>query len=127
MLNAESGEGTGGPAFLHSAFLIQHSVSPPPPCENRRPTVSLTAMPTEPSSNGPPPAGPPGMPPLAPPLTAAAPPVAVLPPPAPPADPLPLPLAYGGYAGPAGYMSRFRWVILGLVFLAITINYIDRM
>jgi len=80
-------------------------------------------MPTEPNSNGAPPGVPPGIPP-SPSDAAAAPSTAVLAPP-PPADPLPL--QYGGYAGPAGHVTQFRWVVLGLVFLAITINYIDRM
>ena len=37
----------------------------------------------------------------------------------------PLPLEADGIDRPAA--SRFRWVILGMVFLAITINYVDRM
>jgi ACS family hexuronate transporter-like MFS transporter len=37
----------------------------------------------------------------------------------------PLPIDYGADLRPAA--SRFRWVILALVFFAITINYVDRM
>src|SRR5260221_10039007 len=36
-----------------------------------------------------------------------------------------LPLDYSSFERPV--TSRYRWVILGLVFAAITINYIDRM
>jgi ACS family hexuronate transporter-like MFS transporter len=38
-----------------------------------------------------------------------------------------LPLAANVDYAPAGHVSRFRWVVLALVFFAITINYIDRM
>src|SRR4051794_36675484 len=43
--------------------------------------------------------------------------------PAAPLEALPLEYAHGA----AGRASRFRWVVLGLVFFAITVNYIDRM
>src|SRR4051812_23177641 len=36
-----------------------------------------------------------------------------------------LPLEYAALDRPLA--SRFRWIVLGLVFLAITINYIDRL
>src|SRR6476660_7845967 len=40
-------------------------------------------------------------------------------------DELTLPLDYAAHSG--GRMSRTRWLILGLVFFGITINYIDRL
>jgi ACS family hexuronate transporter-like MFS transporter len=40
----------------------------------------------------------------------------------------PLPLEYAGRAGgPPPVASRFRWVVLALVFFGITINYVDRL
>ena len=104
------GKGKTGAAGARRKPLRPRRTGPAQNCGDHRRSRILCGMTTEPMPGAAPPVG-----------TQSA---SAVPPAS--ANDAPQPVDYASGAT-AGYVSRYRWVVLALVFFAITINYIDRM